>query len=109
MKIGLALSRSYRKSGFLKKKTARRMLTPVMDYYGLCMMRVNAKTLGKEMAAKFGDDVGYHDGENEGFLTEWIISLKKDVCVASMVNRADDATCGAHFDLACEIYKKAKE
>ena len=38
-----------------------------------------------------------------------IISLKKDVCVASMVNRADDATCGAHFDLACEIYKIAKE
>ncbi len=109
VKIGLALSRSYRKSGFLKKKTARRMLTPVMDYYGLCMMRVNAKTLGKEMAAKFGDDVGYHDGENEGFLTEWIISLKEDVCVASMVNRSDIAASEAHFDVACEIYKNAKE
>ena len=107
--IGVALSRSYRKGGFLKKKTARRMLTPVLDCYGLCMMRVNAKTLGKETAAKFGDDVGYHDGENEGFLTEWMISLKEDVCVASMVNRSDDATCGAHFDLACELFKKAKE
>ena len=109
VKIGIALSRSYRNGGFLKKKTARRMMTPVMDYYGLGMMRVNAKTLGKETAAKFGGDVGYHDGENEGFLTEWIISLKEDVCVASMINRADSAAGGAHFDLACEIYRNAKD
>ena len=110
VKVGLALSRSYRKGGFLKKKTARRMLTPVQDYYGLCMMRINAKTLGKETAAKFGGgDVGYHDGENWGFLTEWIISLKEDLCVASMVNRSDDAACKAHFDLACELFKNLKE
>ena len=109
VKIGIALSRSYRRGGFLKKKTARRMMTPVLDYYGLCMFRVNTKTLGKETAAKFGDDVGYHDGENEGFLTEWIISLKEDVCVASMVNRSDIAASEAHFDVACEIYKNAKE
>ena len=109
VKLGLALSESYREGGFLKKKTARRMLTPVMDYYGLCMMRVNARTLGKETAAKFGADVGYHDGENEGFLTEWIFSLKENVCVASMINRSDPAACRAHFDLACEVFKNAKD
>ncbi len=109
VRVGIELSRSYRKGGFLKKKTARRMLTPVLDCCGLCMMRVNAKTVGKETAAKFGDDVGYHDGENEGFLTEWIISLKEDVCVASMVNRSDPAAGKAHFDLACEIYRNAKD
>ena len=109
VKLGLALSESYREGGFLKKKTARRMLTPVMDYYGLCMMRVNARTLGKETAAKFGADVGYHDGENEGFLTEWIFSLKESVCVASMINRSDPAACRAHFDLACELFKNAKD
>ena len=109
VRIGIELGRSYRKGGFLKKKTARRMLTPVQDFYGLCMMRVNAKTLGKETASKFGDDVGYHDGENEGFLTEWIVSLKEEVCVASMINRSDSAAGGAHFDLACELYKKAKK
>ena len=109
VKIGIELGRNYRNGGFLKKKTARRMMTPMLDYYGLCMFRVNTKTLGKETAAKFGDDVGYHDGENEGFLTEWIISLKEDVCVASMVNRSDIAASEAHFDVACEIYKNAKE
>ncbi|MBR5995793.1 MAG: GNAT family N-acetyltransferase [Eubacteriaceae bacterium] len=109
VKIGIELSRSYRKGGFLKKKTARRMLTPVLGYYGLCMMRINAKTVSKETAAKFGEDVGYHDGANEGFLTEWIISLKEDVCVASMINRADSSAGQAHFDLACSIYRNAKE
>ena len=109
VRIGLELGRSYRRGGFLKKKTARRMMTPVQDFYGLCMMRVNAKTLGKETAAKFGDDVGYHDGENWGFLTEWIVSLKEDRCVASMVNRSDSAASLAQFDMACEIYRNAKE
>ena len=108
-KIGIELGRSYRKGGFLKKKTARRMLTPVQDYYGLGMMRINAKTLGKETAAKFGGDVGYHDGSNCGFLTEWIFSLKEDLCIASMINRSDDAVLWPHCDLTCELFKKAKE
>ena len=33
VRIGLELSKSYRKGGLLKKKTARRMMTPVMDDY----------------------------------------------------------------------------
>ncbi|MBR5708498.1 MAG: hypothetical protein IKX41_03855, partial [Oscillospiraceae bacterium] len=107
--IGRALSKSYRRGGFLKKKTARRMMTPVKDYYGLGVMRINADTLGEETAAQFGSDVAYHDGENAGFLTEWIVSLERDVCVASMINRSDDAACGAQFDVACEIFRKAKE
>ena len=76
-KIGLALSRSYRRGGFLKKKTARRMLTPVMDNYGLCAYNLRG-------------DVGEHGGWNEGFLTEWMFSLKKDLCVASMTNRSNE-------------------
>ena len=75
VKIGLALSRSYRKGGLLKKKTARRMLTPVMDGYGLCISNLRG-------------DIGEHDGWNEGFLTEWIFSLREDLCVASMYNRS---------------------
>ena len=38
-KIGIALSRSYRKGGLLKKKTAVRMVTPVLGDYGLCCKR----------------------------------------------------------------------
>ena len=38
-KLGVALSRSYRRGGFLKKKTVRRMMTPVLDNYGLCIYR----------------------------------------------------------------------
>jgi CubicO group peptidase (beta-lactamase class C family)/RimJ/RimL family protein N-acetyltransferase len=109
VEIGRALARSCRRGGFLKKKTARRMMTPVKDYYGLGVMRINADTVGEETAAKFGCDVAYHDGENEGFLTEWIVSLKSDVCVAMMINRSDDAACWAQFDVACELFRKAKE
>ncbi|MBO4419870.1 MAG: GNAT family N-acetyltransferase [Oscillospiraceae bacterium] len=109
VKIGLALSKSCREGGLLKKETARRMLTPVMGNYGLCMMRVNADTLDAETAAKFGGDVGYHDGANEGFLTEWIFSLKEEICVASMINRSDSAAGEAQFELACKLFRNAKK
>ena len=97
-KLGVALSRSYRKGGFLKKKTARRMMTPVLDNYGLCIFRgVNHPELA------------FHGGWNEGFLTEWIFSLKEDLCVASMINRATESTDEAHAEVAFELYKNAKE
>lgn len=97
-KLGLALSRSYRRGGFLKKKTVRRMMTPVLDNYGLCIYRgVNHS----EMA--------YHGGCNEGFLTEWNFSLKEDLCVASMINRASAAADEAHAQLAFDIYQNAKD
>ena len=98
VKVGLALSRSYRRGGFLKKKTARRMMEPVLDNYGLCIYRgVNHP----EMA--------YHGGWNEGFLTEWNFSLKEDLCVASMINRATVAADEAHAETAFDIYQNAKE
>ena len=98
VKIGLELSRSYRKGGFLKKKTARRMMTPVLDNYGLCIYRgVNCPELA------------FHGGWNEGFLTEWNFSLKEDLCVASMINRASDAIDEAHAEAAFELYQNAKE
>ena len=70
VKVGLALSRSYRRGGFLRKKTARRMLTPAIEgeTYGLCVQNLRG-------------DVGYHGGWNEGFLTEWFFSLREDLCV----------------------------
>ena len=76
-KLGIALGRSYREGGFLKKETAQRMLTPVMEdeTYGLC-------------AENLRGDIGYHGGCNEGFLTEWFFSLRGDLCVVSMHNRS---------------------
>ena len=98
VKLGVALSRSYRRGGFLKKKTARRMMTPVLDNYGLCIYRgVNCPELA------------FHGGWNEGFLTEWNFSLKEDLCVASMINRASDAADEAHAEAAFDLYKNAKD
>ena len=101
VKIGLALSESYRKGGLLKKKTARRMMTPVMDSYGLCL------DVWESEARK--DSVAGHGGENWGFLTSWVFSRKKDVCVAIMYNNVTEAADEAMNDIACEIYKNAKE
>ena len=98
VRIGLALSRSYRKGGLLKKKTARRMMTPVLDNYGLCIYRgVNCPELA------------FHGGWNEGFLTEWNFSLKEDLCVASMINRATVSADEANAETAFELYQNAKE
>ena len=73
VKIGVALSQSVRSDGLLKKETAMRMMTPVMDGYGLCL-------------SCNGDAAG-HNGANEGFLTFWMFSKTEDLCVAGMVNR----------------------
>ena len=94
-KIGLALSRSYRRGGFLKKKTAHRMLTPVMDNYGLCIYNLRG-------------DVGEHSGWNEGFLTEWMFSLDKDLCVASMTNRSNDKIDWAQTYVALELFQNVE-
>ena len=97
-KLGVALSRSYRRGGFLKKKTARRMMEPVLDNYGLCIFRgVNHPELA------------FHGGWNEGFLTEWNFSLKEDLCVASMINRSGEAIDEAHAETAFELYENAME
>ena len=101
VKIGLELSRCYRKGGFLKKKTARRMMTPVLDGYGLCL------DVWESEARK--DSVAGHGGENWGFLTSWVFSRKKDMCVAVMYNNVTEAADEAMNEIACEIYKNAKE
>ena len=98
VKIGLALSGSYRKGGFLKKKTARRMLTPVMEDESYCLCVEN-----------FRGDIGYHGGCNEGFLTEWWFSLREDLCVASMINRSGDAIDWAHTWTALALFQNAEE
>jgi len=101
VKIGIALSRSYRRGGFLKKKTARRMMTPIMDDYGLCLY------VWESEARK--DSVAGHGGENWGFLTSWVFSRKKDICVAVMYNNVTEAADKAMDDIACEIYRNAKD
>ena len=75
VKLGAALSRSYREGGLLKRETARRMVTPVMDGYGLCIARDD----------HIPDQV-CHDGGNECFLSYWTLSLKEDLCAAAMFN-----------------------
>ncbi|MBQ9323530.1 MAG: serine hydrolase, partial [Clostridia bacterium] len=101
VKVGIALSRSYRRGGFLKKKTARRMMTPIMDDYGLCL------DVWESEARE--DSVAGHTGENWGFLTSWVFSRKKDICVAVMYNNVTEAADEAMESIACEIYKNAKE
>ena len=101
VKIGLELSKSYRKGGLLKKKTARRMMMPVMDDYGLCL------NIWESEARK--DSVAGHGGENWGFLTNWVFSRKKDICVAVMYNNVTRSADEAMDKIACEIYKNAKE
>ena len=94
--IGRALSKSWREGGLLKKETARRMLTPVMDSYGLCIYNLR-------------DDIGEHGGWNEGFLTEWIFSLREDLCVASMFNRSTDELDWKQSYIAIELFQTAEE
>ncbi|MBQ7183350.1 MAG: beta-lactamase family protein, partial [Clostridia bacterium] len=101
VKVGLALSGSYRRGGFLKRKTARRMMTPVMDDYGLCL------DVWESQARR--DSVAGHSGENRGFLTSWVFSRRKNICVAVMYNNVTRAADEAMDDIACEIYRNAKE
>ena len=73
--LGLALSRSVREGGLLKKETARRMVTPVLDGYGLCIGRDD----------HIPDQV-CHTGGNECFISYWTLSLTEDLCAAVMFN-----------------------
>ena len=101
VKIGLALSESYRKGGLLKKKTAQRMMTPVMDNYGLCL------NVWDSEARK--DSVAGHGGENWGFLTSWVFSRRKDICVAVMYNSVTLAAYKAMDEISCEIFRNASK
>ena len=96
VKIGIALSRSYRRGGLLKKKTARRMLTPVLDRYGLCVYNLRG-------------DIGCHGGWNEGFLTEWWFSLREDLCVASMYNRSTEEMDWKQTNMVIDLFQTIEE
>ncbi len=74
-KLGLALSRSVREGGLLRRETARRMVTPVLGGYGLCIARDD----------HIPDQV-CHDGGNECFISYWTLSLTEDLCAAAMFN-----------------------
>ena len=74
VKIGISLSRSFREGALLSKETAVRMMTPVMNHYGLCV----------ECAA----NTGLHMGVNAGFLTFLKFFLTEDFCVAAMANKS---------------------
>ncbi len=96
VKIGCALSKSYREGGLLRKETARRMMTPVMDSYGLGIQNLRG-------------DIGYHDGWSEGFLTTWMFSLREDLCVAVMCNRSTDELDWKQSYIAIDLFQTAEE
>ena len=73
VKIGIALSRSFREGTFLSKETAVRMMTPVMNNYGLCV--------------ECNTDSAHHMGVNTGFITFLKFSLSENSCVALMTNK----------------------
>lgn len=97
-KLGLALSKSVREGGLLKKETAKRMVTPVMNDYGLCIRRGDC----------IPDQVG-HTGGNEGFIAYWTLSLTQDLCAAVMFNgsnRLNDAVSGKLFAFIDSLVEK---
>ena len=99
-KLGLALSGSYREGGLLKKETARRMVTPVMNDYGLCISRDDS----------IPDQV-CHAGGNEGFIAYWTLSLSEDLCAAVMFNgsnRANNAAVEPLFGFVDRLIVRAK-
>ena len=73
VKIGIALTRSFREGTFLSKETAVRMMTPVMNNYGLCV--------------ECNTDSAHHMGVNTGFITFLKFSLSENSCVALMTNK----------------------
>ena len=77
------------------------MMTPIMEYYGLCL------DVWRSPARK--DNVAGHGGENWGFLTHWVFSRRKDVWVAIMYNNVTQAADEAMNDIACAIHKNAKD
>ena len=97
VKIGVAISRSVREGGLLRKETAERMVTPVKDQVGLCIFR--------------GDDVSElagHDGWNCGFLTTWKFSLVEDLCVAAMINKSTVSVNKRLCDMGKNLFINAR-
>ena len=96
VKLGRALSKSFREGGLLKKETALRMVTPVLDSDGLGIQN-------------FRGDFGFHDGWNEGFVSSWLFSLREDLSVAVMYNRSTDELDWAQTNIAIELFQTIEE
>ena len=99
-KLGLALSKSVREGGLLRKETALRMVTPVMNGYGLCIARDD----------HIPDQV-CHTGGNEGFIAYWTLSLTEDLCAAVMFNgsnRINDAVAEPLFAFIDKLIESEK-
>ena len=95
--IGIALSRSCREDGLLRRDTALRMVTPVLDNAGLCIFR------GSDDPSRV-----HHSGWNFGFLTEWHLSLTEELCVAAMINRSNVSTSKRLSEVSRALYKSAQ-
>jgi len=97
-KIGVALSKSVREGNLLRKATAERMVTPVLEQSGLCLFR-DAKD----------PDLAGHSGWNSGFLTAWGFSLTQDLCVAVMINRSIITIHKKLSKVSNQLFQHAKE
>ena len=95
-KIGIALSRSIREGGLLKKETAQRMVTRVMYKYGLGIYNLRG-------------DIACHDGWNEGFVTTWMFSMREDLCVAGMLNVSTNELDWALTNTIAELFQNQEE
>ncbi len=98
-KIGIAIGKSYREGGIIKKQTAVRMMTPVKDNVGLCIFR------GDENRP----ELACHGGWNEGFLTDWRFSLNEDLCTTVMINKADNPTAKASSLVGGKLYERLSD
>ena len=97
-KVGVALSRSVREGGLLRRETAERMVTPVMDNVGLSVFRE------REVPG-----VAYHGGQNWGFLTTWVFSLTEDLCVTAMINCSRPLLAGRLNEVCAALFRQARE
>ena len=95
-KTGIALSRSVRGGGLLRRETAERMVTPVRGNMGLCVFR-EVDVPG----------VAYHGGWNCGFLTSWVFSLREDLCVAAMINRSKVSVSKKLNEVCAALFRQA--
>ena len=51
------------------------------------------------------ENIGEHSGWNEGFLTEWMFSLRRDLSVASMVNRSTEYMDETQMAIAMRLFQ----
>ena len=75
-----------------QQRTAARMAAPILGGCGLCLFR--------------NGDTAFHYGVNKGFLSFWKFSLKKDLCVAGMVNYYSGSAFQAMVHIQNEFFQE---